>query len=216
MCWTLKIPLLFANSCICRNDINYFFADSECIFRRYFCDNIMPQRQTTVFSIIWLQHICPHTVHLVPKDNTRMVAILGLNDLEKLWKPTGITCFSMVFRVILKPKGNTHPNSWRTVLDHLFQASLFHLQSREHYCCSLTDVYQCLGFHCEMSNKSFETSNPSLSKSWKSCILLVASGFNVSSCISVGVRMRFPTYVLPSWSETRFLHHNIRILTVSC
>ena len=111
--------------------------------------------------------------------------------------------FNGVQSNIWSQRDNTHPNSWRTVLDHLFQASLFHLQSREHYCCSLTDVYQCLGFHCEMSNKSFETSNPSLSKSWKSCILLVASGFNVSICISVGVRIRFPTYVLPSWSETR-------------
>ena len=94
--------------------------------------------------------------------------------------------FNGVQSNIWSQRDNTHPNSWRTVLDHLFQASLFHLQSREHYCCSLTDVYQCLGFHCEMSNKSFETSNPSLSKCWKSCILLVASGFNVSICISVG------------------------------
>ena len=62
--------------------INYFFAESECIFRRYFCVNIMPQCQTTVFSIIWLHHICLHLVHLVPKDNTQ-IAILGLDDLEK-------------------------------------------------------------------------------------------------------------------------------------
>ena len=86
----------------------------------------------------------------------------------------------------IEAKGITHTRipdvrSWTTS-----SKPLFHLQSREHYCCSLTDVYQCLGFHCEMSNKSFETSNPSLSKSWKSCILLVASGFNVSICIAVG------------------------------
>ena len=85
--------------------------------------------------------------------------------------------FNGVQSNIWSQRDNTHPNSWRTVLDHLFQASLFHLQSREHYCCSLTDVYQCLGFHCEMLNKSFKTSNPSLSKCWKSYRMLVASGF---------------------------------------
>ena len=32
-------------------------------------------------------------INFVPKDNTWMVAILGLNDFEILWTPTGITWF---------------------------------------------------------------------------------------------------------------------------
>ena len=52
---------------------------------------------------------------------------------------------------------------------------------------------------CKMINKSFKTSNSSLLKSWKSCIMLVASGFYVSIFISAGagVRMRLARDVLP-------------------
>ena len=54
---------------------------------------------------------------------------------------------------------------------------------------------------CKMTNKSFETSKSSLLKSWKSCIMLVASGFYVSIFISAsagaGVRMRLARDVLP-------------------
>ena len=52
--------------------------------------------------------------------------------------------------------------------------------------------------HYKMTNKSFETSNSSLLKSGKSCIMVVASGFHVSICVSAGVKMRFPRYALPS------------------
>ena len=52
---------------------------------------------------------------------------------------------------------------------------------------------------CKMTNKSFETSESSLLKSWKSCIMLVASGFYVSIFIlsGAGVRMRLARDVLP-------------------
>ena len=52
---------------------------------------------------------------------------------------------------------------------------------------------------CKMTNKIFETSDSSLLKSWKSCIMLVASGFHVSIFIlaSAGVRMRLARGVLP-------------------
>ena len=53
--------------------------------------------------------------------------------------------------------------------------------------------------YCKITNKSFETYHSSLLKSWKSCIMLVASGFHVSICVSAGagVRMRLARDVLP-------------------